>query len=354
MEKFKVIFASSKNNVIGNNNKLPWKNKDDMMYFKKITTLSPSNLMNIVIMGRKTWESIPTINNNKLKDRIPIIISSTLDNKDNDKNYYIARSFQESLEIADKIKHNDIWVIGGKSIYSMAFNHYRCGTIFHNIIDENYDGDTTLVLPAYNIIKENKINNVIFRELEIVGENKYLQMLSKTLYCGNFRMTRNSNTYSIFDEKLVFDLENGFPLLTTKRMFWKGIVEELLFFIRGDTNSKKLEEKGVNIWKGNTSQEFIDKLGLPYSEGDMGPMYGYNWRHFGAEYKGCDYDYTDKGFDQLTKVIEEIKNNPNSRRILMSDFNPAEAHKGVLYPCHSLILQFYVRDGKLDVTMYQR
>ena len=137
-------------------------------------------------------------------------------------------------------------------------------------------------------------------------------------------------------------------------MFWKGIVEELLFFIRGDTNSKHLEDKKVNIWKGNTTQEFIDNLGLPYNEGDMGPMYGFNWRHFGAEYNGCNMDYKGKGFDQLTKVVEEIKNNPHSRRILMSDFNPAEAHKGVLYPCHSLILQFYVRDGCLDVTMYQR
>ena len=168
-------------------------------------------------------------------------------------------------------------------------------------------------------------------------------------------MTRNAKTYSIFDNSITFDMKDGFPLLTTKRMFWKGIVEELLFFIRGDTNSKHLEDKGVRIWQGNTTQEFIDNIGLPYQEGDMGPMYGFMWRHFGADYTGCNTDYTNQGFDQLSKIVEEIKTNPHSRRILMSDFDPSRAHQGVLYPCHSLVLQFYVRDGKfLDVKMYQR
>ena len=115
------------------------------------------------------------------------------------------------------------------------------------------------------------------------------------------------------------------------------------FFIRGDTNTKKLEEKGVKIWKGNTNREFLDKMGFDYKEGDMGPMYGYQWRNFNS-----------MEIDQLKNVIELIKNDPNSRRILMTDYNPAQAHLGVLYPCHSLILQFYVNEKNLSVKMYQR
>ena len=133
-------------------------------------------------------------------------------------------------------------------------------------------------------------------------------------------------------------------------MFWKGIVEELLFFIRGETNSKLLEEKGINIWKGNTSKEFLDSLGLPYNEGEMGPMYGYQWRNFNKPYG----DDNGKGVDQLKLLISEIKNNPTSRRLIMTDFNPAQVNEGVLYPCHSLILQFYVNEGMLSVNMYQR
>lgn len=356
MEKFNVILASSKNDVIGKNNSLPWKIKEDMQYFSKITTTSPTTHPNIVIMGRKTWESIPEINGKKLKDRMPIIISTTM-KKDN-YDYLVVNTFNEALMEAYNLPHNKIWVIGGLSIYNIAFNHYLCGTIYHTLINDDYEGDIKLKLPDYNIIKKDFCENnekVIFRQLELVGEISYLRLLSKIIFKGDYRKTRNSKTLSLFDEKLVFDMKNGFPLLTTKKMFWKGIVEELLFFIRGDTNSKHLEEKGVNIWKGNTNQEFIDKLGLPYKEGDMGPMYGFNWRHFGAEYHDCDYNYKGKGFDQLTKVIEEIKTNPHSRRIIMSDFNPAQANKGVLYPCHSLVLQFYIRENNiLDVIMYQR
>lgn len=351
MHKFKVILATSKNHILGNNNSIPWLGKypKDLQYFKKITSFSPLDNQNIVIMGRKTWESLPL---NKLPNRIPIVISTTLKaNSD----YYLANSFEKALQLCDIIPHNEVFVIGGQSIYQQAFNHNQCGEIYHTIINKDYQGDTQLEIVNPRILSEYTDGDLTFRKMKLQGEVKYLRLLSKILNTGEKRQTRNAITYSLFDEKLEFDLQDGFPLLTTKRMFWKGIVEELLFFIRGQTDSKLLEEKGVNIWKGNTSKEFIEKYGLPYREGDMGEIYGYNWRHFGAEYQGCDEDYTGKGFDQLTKVIEEIKTNPTSRRIIMTDFNPSTAHKGVLYPCHSLLLQFYVREGNiLDIKMFQR
>jgi thymidylate synthase len=151
-------------------------------------------------------------------------------------------------------------------------------------------------------------------------------------------------------------------------MFIKGIIEELLFFIRGDTNSKLLEEKGINIWKGNTSLDFLEQIGLSkeYKEGIMGPMYGYQWRYFNSPYDLSQFvpvniqfnndfiKHPKYGVDQLKNVINEIKNNPTSRRILLTTYNPAQANDGVLYPCHSITIQFYVQDGFLDMFCYNR
>ena len=141
-------------------------------------------------------------------------------------------------------------------------------------------------------------------------------------------------------------------------MFLRGIIEEFLFFLRGDTDSTYLSNKKVKIWEGNTSKEFIEKCGLKYAEGVMGPMYGYQWRKFNAPYKiddeGKPVDNDEKGVDQLQQVIELIKNDPHSRRILMTTYNPEQAMEGVLFPCHSITIQFYV-DGKyLDMFCYNR
>lgn len=356
-KKFNVILARAKNGGIGLGNTLPWKSKKDMNFFKSTTSFSPfEDLSNVVIMGRKTMESL---SKKYLPNRINIVVSSDESNVDKSVAYY-ASSFDQAIVIANSLPHNQTFVIGGKKIYEQAFNHYLLGDIYHTLIDKEFECDTFVNLPPG--IEWKSESNVVDSDLNLKfqvgnvynGETQYLQLLSEIMNTGDKRLGRNGYTYSLFGRELKFDLEQGFPLLTTKRMFWKGIVEELLFFIRGNTNSKLLEEKGVNIWKGNTSKEFIKKCGLPYEEGDMGQIYGFNWRHFGTEYKDCKTDYTGKGFDQLQKVVEEIKNNPTSRRIVMSDFNPATAHKGVLYPCHSLILQFYVEESKLSVKMYQR
>lgn len=182
-----------------------------------------------------------------------------------------------------------------------------------------------------------------------LGEMQYLNLMSDILKNGDNRIGRNGVTMSMFGKHMKFDLRNGFPLLTTKKMFFRGIVEELLFFLRGDTDSKILEEKKINIWKGNTSKEFLEDRGLNYEPGIMGPMYGYQWRRFGAT-----YGTVDKGIDQLANVINLIKNDPGSRRIIMTDYNPSQAEEGVLYPCHSIIIQFYVQNNFLDMFCYNR
>jgi thymidylate synthase len=201
-------------------------------------------------------------------------------------------------------------------------------------------------------LNTDEMHNIKFNvgEVELNGEQRYLELMYNIIQNGNYRSTRNANVYSIFSYTLTFDLNDGFPLLTSKHMFWKGIVEELLFFIRGNTNSKLLEEKGVNIWKGNTSTEFLEKIGLPYEEGEMGPMYGYQWRYYGRDYITKEGLY----IDQLTDLINEIQTDPHSRRLLMTNYNPLQVKQGVLYPCHSLILQFYVENNELSCNMYQR
>ena len=185
------------------------------------------------------------------------------------------------------------------------------------------------------------------------GEMGYLNLLRDVFEKGFLREGRNGYTKSIFHTSLSFNLkEEGFPLLTTKKMFLRGIVEELIFFLKGQTNSKILEEKKINIWKGNTSKEFLEKMKLDYPEGEMGPMYGFQWRHFNAPYP---LDEKDSGIDQLLNLIEKIKSDPDSRRLLMTDFNPCQADLGVLYPCHSIIQQFYVENDRyLDMFVFNR
>ena len=174
-------------------------------------------------------------------------------------------------------------------------------------------------------------------------ENQYLELLENLVYFADCRETRNGKTNSLFGERLVFNLKNSFPLLTTKKVFFRGIIEELLFFLNGKTDSKILEKKNINIWKENTTSEFIAKNGLPYREGDMGPMYGFNWFHFGAKYTGCDSNYDGLGFNQFEMVLDLLRNDPTSRRIIMTSYNPALAKDGVLYPCHGISIQFYVK-----------
>jgi dihydrofolate reductase/thymidylate synthase len=202
-----------------------------------------------------------------------------------------------------------------------------------------------------------KIDNLSFNTYQrkkYFGEIGYLNLMNKILNEGVENMTRNAITLSTFGETLEFDLTLGFPLLTTKKMYWRGIVEELLWFIRGDTNSKILENKKVNIWRANTTREFLNNRGLiHYEEGDIGPMYGFQWRNYGVDYNGMNHEYHG-GYDQLKNCLELIINDPTSRRILMTTFNPAVVKDSVLAPCHGIKVQFNVSNNKLDLQMDMR
>lgn len=195
-------------------------------------------------------------------------------------------------------------------------------------------------------------------------EDKYLQLVSQILETGEHKVDRtNVGTLSVFGPQLSFSLKDGvLPLLTTKKVFHKRVIEELLWFIKGSTNSLELSSKGNKIWDGNSSREFLDKRGLTHREvGDLGPVYGFQWRHFGATYEDMHADYSGKGIDQLANCIRLIRENPEDRRIIMTAWNPAQLHEMALPPCH-LLCQFHVGGGSDDGTgkrtlnckMYQR
>lgn len=180
-------------------------------------------------------------------------------------------------------------------------------------------------------------------------ESQYLEVLEKLLKANPKKDRTGVGTTSIFGTSLRFSLLDGkLPLLTTKKVFYRGAIEETLFFIRGERDTKKLEEKGINIWKGNTSREFLDKRGLSnYEEGDMGLMYGVQWRDFGSNgIKGS-------GVDQLKEALRLLKDEPESRRIVVTAHNPKEAHLGVLFACHTFF-QFNVDGEYLDCMIYLR
>ena len=189
-----------------------------------------------------------------------------------------------------------------------------------------------------------------------MGENGYLELLKQVMATGEETQDRTQvGTVSLFAPMpLKFDVSETFPLLTTKRVFWRGAVEELLFFLRGSTNSKELERQGVNIWKGNTSREFLNNAGLEHlPAGDIGAGYSFQWRHFGARYFDCTEDYTGDGFDQIHYIVNELLERPWSRRIFMSAWNPASLHDMALPPCH-VSCQFKVYGQRMSACVYMR
>ena len=189
--------------------------------------------------------------------------------------------------------------------------------------------------------------------------NQYLNFLSHILENGQTKEDRtNTGIISTFGYQMRFNLQEGFPLLTTKKVHFKSVVHELLWFIKGDTNIKYLVDNDVRIWnewpyrnftksedfKGETQEEFVQKIktdsNFALKHGNLGPVYGKQWRDF-------------NGFDQLKHIIEEIKNNPSSRRLIVNSWNPPQIKDMALPPCH-MMFQFYVSDNKLSLQMYQR
>jgi len=362
-----LIVCVDKKNGIAKNNTIPWKLKSDMEFFKETTTCTSNNTKkNAVIMGRKTAYTLK----GPLSDRLNIVLTRNPEHKSEleTKGFMCYDSIEESIKYCDTfLDIESIYLIGGLEVYNYGLsNPNKIENIYMSYINQNYNCDQFFnidLLQKYFYIEKLDIKDGfilhIWKRRNNPEEKEYLELLDDVYKTGHKRQTRNGVTYSKFGKTLEFNLKNSFPLLTTKKMFLRGIFEELKFFLLGQTDNKILKDKGIHIWDGNTTKEFIDKCNLPYDEDTLGPMYGFQWRHFNAHYIDSKTDYTNQGVDQLKQVIELIKTDPFSRRILMTTYNPEQAGQGVLYPCHGISIQFYVEEDKsknlyLNCMMHQR
>ena len=379
-----LVVSINQNNLIGIDNDLLIKSKEDLKNFYKITTQHyPEGKKNIVIMGYNTWISIPS-SKRPLKNRMNIVLSQNRrDLIEENENLKVLDSLFNAIDWCNTNETGRVFIIGGESIYNQCYLQHqnKINMIYlTKFIDDTNSHNGKFfpieVLNKMTLLKESSRNEecevlsegkYIKKELKTIyktfqnnfminiEENNYLNLLKRIINEGNLTQTRNSFTLNTFGERMIFDMNNGFPLLTTKKMGYKTILRELLWFIRGSTSNQELLDKNVHIWSQNSSRGFLDSRGLDYEEGDLGPVYGFQWRHSGAEYVNCHTDYTGLGIDQLKNVIHLIKTDPHSRRIIMNAWNPSDLDKMALPPCH-VMCQFYVNseDKTLDCQLYQR
>ncbi|VVA40797.1 PREDICTED: bifunctional dihydrofolate [Prunus dulcis] len=406
---YQVVVAATREMGIGKDGKLPWRLPSDLKFFKEVTvTTSDPGKKNAVVMGRKTWESIAP-EHRPLPGRLNVVLtrSGSFDIATAE-NVVICGSMASALELLAASPYclsiDKVFIIGGGQILREALNAPGCDAIHITEIKTDIECDTfipaidsSVFQPWYSsfpkvensirhsfttyvrvsssaveslcqnndLISSSKSDSVkcevknfsflpkmIFEKHE---EHIYLSLVREILSDGTSKDDRTgTGTLSKFGCQMRFNLRRTFPLLTTKKVFWRGVVEELLWFISGSTNAKVLQEKGIHIWDGNASRDYLDSVGLTdKEEGDLGPVYGFQWRHFGARYTDMNADYTGQGFDQLLDVIDKIKINPDDRRIILSAWNPSDLKLMALPPCH-MFAQFYVANGELSCQMYQR
>lgn len=370
---FSLIVACDEDGAIGDGLSIPWKLPEDMKYFKEVTSrVEGSKKQNAVVMGRKTWESIPE-RFRPLAGRLNVVLTSQ-SIQPQDGLVVVNGSLYDALKLLATSEYNDIgkvFCIGGGVVYSEALKPPCCAFLHSAYITRvalktgasvkfslakaecemflecRGDEQTTSEGVSFTFEKWSAVNT---------EETQYLDLIRKVLKDGNVKDDRTGvGTISLFGAQMRFSLRDGvIPLLTTKRVFWRGVCEELIWFLRGETYAKLLSDKGVKIWDDNGSRSFLDKRGLTGNvEGDLGPVYGFQWRHFGAEYEGHLADYNGKGVDQIKQIVHTLRHNPDDRRILLSAWNPAAIDKMALPPCH-IMAQFYVANGELSCMMYQR
>lgn len=364
-----IVCATTFRGVFAVNGKLPWVCNPDMKYFRNLT------LNSNVVMGRKTAESL----SEPLRDRKNFVITSKQFNKDG----FIETTIKEMINLA---KLEKVWVIGGANLIDHFFKkHYESiDIISHTLIDDKYltEESNRYINEEDKILRYNIPETHMYQDKIKLGDGVDLKIsydlrqvsyipkldldylnLGRRILEAPIKVGRNGETRSCFDPDFFItkNFENGFPILRSKQVWWKGIKEELEFFWDGKTDTKELEAKGVKIWSGNTSEEFLNNNGMTHLKpGQMGPMYGYQWRYFNAPYEGDDVRHDSgssekAGVDQLEGVINLLVNDPNSRRILMTTYNPAQNHLGVLMPCHSIFSNFYVNEkNEINLKTYQR
>ena len=356
--KINIMTAMTKERGIGKGEILPWNMSKYLRQCFKHITIGEGN--NAIVMGRKTFFSFPK---RPLPERLNIVLSRTM------KGEYYYPSLEAGLLECHEKKVDNVFIIGGEEIYKQTlfiadklYITYICRDIECDRFFPKFNNHflyTRQNLPKDFDCKSNdREDDIEFAEYRRVNheENSYLDNLEYILENGNIKRDRTSiGTRSIFGGFERYNLRhNQIPILTTKRVFIRGIIEELLWFLRGSTNANELLDRGIKIWMNNSSRRYMDHLGFTErEEGDIGPGYGFQWRHAGAEYVDCRTDYKDKGCDQIAECIRLIKRGGTSRRMIVCSWNANDLKNMNLPPCHCLF-QFYVDGDELSCMMYQR
>lgn len=389
-KSLKIVMATTRDLGIGFKNDLPWpKLSKDLKALKELTSQSSSQANSTkpaIIYGFKTLTSM---GGRPLPNRANLVITSKSKQQlteFHNPNLHFFGSLDEAVQFSNTSEQiSDTSILGGAQIYDQLFkNHenYDISCLYWTRIFKSFPCDVHInkeyldsflahakhSLISKTIVEHGDINYDVSMfskhpilkplpiQLEKSEEYQYLTLLDELIKSGHDRPDRtNTGVKGLFGKLMRFDLSQSFPLLTTKSVFFRGVLEELLWFLKGNTNAKDLSDKGVSIWDGNGSREFLDSRGLNhYQEGDLGPVYGFQWRHFGADYKGFDADYTGQGRDQIQQLMDDLKRDKFSRRHILSAWNPVDSHKMALPPCH-ILSQFYVtNDDKLNCALFQR
>uniref|UniRef100_A0A7S1TFJ1 DHFR domain-containing protein n=1 Tax=Compsopogon caeruleus TaxID=31354 RepID=A0A7S1TFJ1_9RHOD len=312
---FALVVAMDENGGIGFQGGLPWPwLEEDMRRFRMLTEGS------VVVMGRKTYLSIPK-RNRPLKNRLNVVLTRSGDHPamrdelggGEGGELVLAESLAKVEEIVERNgERKKVFVIGGGEIFKMALENPKWSTrVYLTTVHEKFESDVFFPKDCLrNEFDESMLSNRMrekdlefsFSELRRRsspmspnhGESQYLNLIKEIIEHGNRKGDRTgTGTRSIFGAQMRFDLRESFPILTTRRVFWRGVVEELLWFIKGSTNAQDLRDKDIHIWDGNGSRSFLDAMGFTErEEWDLGPVYGFQWRHFGAEYHGMHADYS--------------------------------------------------------------
>lgn len=341
----------------------------------------------VIVMGRRTYESIDA-QHRPLAGRLTVVVTQRPSPppaglSGGDVVYVGEAELDGMLACADAMR--PWFVIGGERLYERFLG--RAQTIYATLVDAAYEGCDRFFpvreggFEAYDLVdcrvvaEETKprvrLATYTLRPAHVNGhghhpEHAYLNLMRDVLTNGERRADRTgTGTVSVFGRQLRFDLRGGrLPLLTTRFAPIKMVLRELLWFARGQTDAGLLRAHGVRIWDGNTSRDFLDGRGLQrLPEGDIGAGYGFQWRHFGAAYRTCKDDYAGQGVDQVAEVLRALREDPMSRRICLTAWNPAALGDMALPPCHACFVQFYVAGmggmgtetrPRLCCHMYQR
>lgn len=354
-EKVKIIVAwgqyvPGKGYPIGKDGKMPWHNSNDLTWFKKETT------GHCVIMGRKTFESI----GKALPNRYNIVITHNESSLSSVGGIYIVNSVEQAIDKAKAIlPDNDIFIIGGASIYKEAFDKNLVDEVLADMLSEKCD-DADTFFPEFSSDKWETNEPALeleYRKAYVVKftpkitmnsvDKQYSDLLKKIIDEGTVKQTRSGSVRAIFDATMRFNLQDGLPLITTKKVYYKGIIHELLWFLSGSTNIKYLVENKVHIWDDDAyrfyleqkiddtpldKEKFLEKVlvsrTIPdrnYTFGDLGPIYSKQWRNW-------------DGKDQIADIIEKLKHSPDDRRMVLSAWNVSDIDKMALPPCHMMAI----------------